>query len=234
MMQPAVGDQEHMTPRDLAVDDATYVDAGLADQKASELEHDVRLRERAPDRWHQRAQRRADRRQVERLVAGEIGNTKAAAEVQQAHGSRRVQRELTRKRGRLGLRFDQTLGAQVLRAAEDVKSPDLERRSGERSQHGGYALGIDAELLRPSSHFHAGRLEFEIRIDAERDARPRAGALCYRGQTLELELGFGIDDYSGSDGSLELEGLLAGTREADLLTRRGGAQCGVELARRCD
>ena len=45
MVQAAVGDQEHLAARDLAVDDAADVDAGLADQIAAELDHELRLRQ---------------------------------------------------------------------------------------------------------------------------------------------------------------------------------------------
>ena len=57
MMQAAVGDEENVAARDLAVEDAAYVHAGLADQVTAQLEHDLRLGQLAP-RCAARASRR--------------------------------------------------------------------------------------------------------------------------------------------------------------------------------
>src|SRR5262249_37828542 len=43
MMQAAVGHQETMTSRDLAVDDAADVDPRFADEESTELQHDLRF-----------------------------------------------------------------------------------------------------------------------------------------------------------------------------------------------
>ena len=45
VVQAAVGDEEHVAARNLAVDDAAHVDAGLADEIAAELDHDLRVRQ---------------------------------------------------------------------------------------------------------------------------------------------------------------------------------------------
>ena len=44
MMQAAIGDQEDLAARFLAVDHATDIDAGLADDVAAELDRDLGLR----------------------------------------------------------------------------------------------------------------------------------------------------------------------------------------------
>ena len=45
------------------------------------------------------------------------------------------------------------------------------RRSGEQRRH---LLGVDAELLRAAAHPHAGALDLEVGVDADRDARADA------------------------------------------------------------
>ena len=155
-------------------------------------------------------------------------------EVQQTHRRWRHTRELGRELRGFRLRFDQALGAQILRAAENVKPPELERRADERLQHGRNAFRIDAELLGAATHFHAGGLELEIGIDADRDLGALAGLACDRGQALELQLGLGVDDDASGDRLLELGGRLSGPGKADLLASDRRRECDAELAARCD
>ena len=72
MMQAAVGDEEHLAARNLAVDDAADVDAGLADQVAAELDDELRLRQRAACRVRPALAGCRRSGQVERLLAREV------------------------------------------------------------------------------------------------------------------------------------------------------------------
>ena len=72
-------------------------------------------------------------------------------------------------------------------------------------QHGGHALGVDAELLRAAAHLHAGRLELEIGIHADRDRAAACRVRCaIAARRSQLELGFDVDDDAGGHGALEL------------------------------
>ena len=85
VVQAAVGDQEHLAPRHLAVDDARHVDAGLADQVAAQFDDQLRL---AAVRCFAASttlrEVGGDRGEIERLLAGEVGNAEAAAQVERS------------------------------------------------------------------------------------------------------------------------------------------------------
>ena len=131
---------------------------------------------RRADVRQQRLQIRGDRREVERLLAGKVRNAEAAADVEQRARAPARARRADRELHRFLLRLDDRLGAQILRAAENVKAAKLERQPCDVGEHLRHALGIDAELLRAAAHLHARGLELEIRIHAHRDARTLAAA----------------------------------------------------------
>jgi hypothetical protein len=69
VMETAIGDEEHVAARDLAVDHAAHVDAGGADEIAPEL--DDSLAAAAPLAFgDELPEVGADRCQIERLLAG--------------------------------------------------------------------------------------------------------------------------------------------------------------------
>ena len=119
---------------------------------------------------------RADRGDVERLLAGKVRDAEAAADVEQAHRRGRVLGEPERQLDRLLLRFLDRVGAQVLGAAEDVKALEVEAELPDPREHRGHALGIDAELLGTAAHLHARALQLEVGVDPHRHARARAVA----------------------------------------------------------
>ena len=122
--------------------------------------------------------------------------------------------------------------AQVLRAAEDVKAPELERQPGEFREQRGHGLRIDAELLRPAGHLHSGRLELEVGIHADRDPAVACPLRTREfGEPPHLERRLHVDDDAGGDGLLELGDGLARSGEADLGARHGRAERDVELRR---
>ena len=63
----------------------------------------------------------------------------------------------------------------------------------------GNGFGVDAELFRPAAHAHAGALEFEVRIDAQRNARRPAGIGGDAGQRVEFGGRFDVDQHAGGD-----------------------------------
>src|SRR4030095_9654934 len=89
VVQSAVSDKENVPSRDLAVDDATDIDAGLADEVAAELDDKTGLRKRCPRAARHVAQVVADGSELERFLAREIGNAEAAADIEHTHRSGR-------------------------------------------------------------------------------------------------------------------------------------------------
>jgi hypothetical protein len=79
-----------------------------------------------------------------------------------------VRRQLHGQVERLVLRFADGFGAQVLRAAEDVEAFEVQLQPPDLAQRPRHVLGVDAELLGPPAHLHAGRLELEPGVDANR------------------------------------------------------------------
>ena len=127
VVHPAVDDEERGAARLLAVDDAGDVDAGLADEVAPELDDDARLRQQRPHRaGHEVLEVRADRGEVQRRVALVVRDAEAAADVEVAHGPRRVVGEPQRELDGPALRLAEDLGVEVLRAGEDVEAEPVD------------------------------------------------------------------------------------------------------------
>ena len=149
MVQTAVDDQEGLAARLLAIDDPGHVDAALADDVAAELDRRPARREAWGDRiGHQAREVVTDRGEIEWLVALEVRDAEAAADVQVADRCRGVLGELQGQRDRLALRLAEDLGIQVLRAGEDVESEQIQIGDGQGIEQGGHSFCVDAELLR--------------------------------------------------------------------------------------
>ena len=85
VVQTPVGNQESMATRDLAVDDSRDVDAGFAYEIASEFDYQFGLGQLARGALDDDREIGTDRREIERLFAGKVGNAKAAAQIEEAH-----------------------------------------------------------------------------------------------------------------------------------------------------
>ena len=181
MVQAAVGDQEHLAARDLAVDDAADVDAGFADQVAAELDD-----ERAPAAARVRArstsaaQVGADRRQIERAARpGKYGMPKPPPRFSTRTGAGaccgQPQRELDRT---FAAPRRSTRRCRFCEPANRWKPSNARPARRSRASSAGTCFGVDAELLRPAAHLHARALELEIGVDAHRDARRQCRARC--------------------------------------------------------
>src|SRR5690606_16936446 len=168
---------------------SAHIDARLTDEEPTELDDELRLGQLFTELRDYRGQGLSDRPEIESLFAGKIRDAEAAAHVQQTHGGRREPSELEGQRGSLALSVYQCLGAQVLRAAENVEAAKLHRRFADPAEHVRHDLGIDAELLRAAAHFHSGRLELEVRVHAHGHARTCSGRLRDSAEYVELALG---------------------------------------------
>src|SRR6516162_9388064 len=90
MVESAVGDEKDVAARDLAVHDPCHVDARLANQVTTELDDQRARGELGSCSPRQALEVRADGAEIKPLLACEVWNAEAAAEVQESHGRRRV------------------------------------------------------------------------------------------------------------------------------------------------
>ncbi len=98
VVEPAIDDEEGLAAALLPVDHPREIHACFADQPAPQLDREVRIGELPSS---SRRQRRADRLDVERHVAGEIGNAEPAAQIDQRRRAARFLGEPRRQRQRL-------------------------------------------------------------------------------------------------------------------------------------
>ena len=140
-----------------------------------------------------------DRSEVERLVALEVRDPEAAAEIEIAQRRRCVLGEPQRQLDRLALRLAQQLRVEILRSREDVKAQEFDVDRGELGEQRGDLLGVDAELLRSAAHSHARALEREVRVDPYRHPRADAEAVPDGGDAPSLGLGLHLDRDAGRD-----------------------------------
>src|SRR5690606_25210639 len=128
------------------------------------------------------------------------------------------------------LGFDDGLGAQILRAGKDVKAFEGEAECADFVEQFRHALGIHAEGFGPSTHAHAGAFQFEVRIDAYRNAGGRAGAFGNVGQFKRFAAGFDVEQYAGGDGLFEFGAGFSGAGEADFVCGKTGFERQSEFA----
>src|SRR5262245_2977265 len=230
MMQATVGHQKDVATRDLAVDDAADIDAGFADEVTPQLEHDLRLWQAVGNARKPARQAGSDRGDVERLLAGEVRNAKPSADIEQAHGRGSIDAESYRQLERLFLRFLDRAGAQVLRAAEDVKTLKVELQLSDPREHFGHALGVHPELLGTAAHLHARAFELEIRVDPYRNARALAGGFGEPGEAFHFAFRFEINHDAGGYRLRKLCIGLAGTCKTDFGRAHARGERDVELA----
>ena len=93
----------------------------------------------------------------------------------------------------------------------------------------GDLFGVDAELLGAPTHLHAGRLELEVRVDANRHPRCSNKTLPDRGQQAELTKRLDVDQDACGHGLRQLGFRLSGTGEADFARVHAGVECHPQL-----
>src|SRR5690242_19327508 len=114
MMQPAVSDEKHLTPRNLFVDHFAYVETRLADEISAELEAKLCVRKRIREVGDDLGEVSRDGTQVQTSFARKVRDSEAPTEVQQADRCRRFTSQFDGECRRLSLRVDQCVGTQVL------------------------------------------------------------------------------------------------------------------------
>ena len=235
MVHATVDDGVRLAARLLHVDHAGDVDAGLADEVATELERHLGLRQpRRDPLLEERAEPIPDPRDVEPLVLLEVGDPEAAAEVEVARLVVEVVGELEDEvdGARLGLHED--VGPQVLRAGEDVEAEHVDVGRRDLPEQRRDQLGVHAELLRSAAHPHARALDRERRVDPDGSPREEAELLAGADQPVELGARLDLDQGAGGHRAAQLGVGLAGTGEADPGRVVPGVEGDGELAGRGD
>src|SRR3546814_8586520 len=171
MMQSAVRHEEHLTMAELAIDDSCHVDPGLANEIAAEFDAKCRIPKHIGKILEALSQALADEGDVDRLVAREVGNAEASAQIAVRKRRAAFLGETACEFERLCLGFGNRLCIERLAAGEDVKTAPLCSARHDRANQRRHTLGIDAEGLGAATHFHAGALEIEIRVHADGETR---------------------------------------------------------------
>jgi hypothetical protein len=102
------------------------------------------------------------------------------------------------------------LGLQVLRAAVDVKALEGEAAAADLLEQRRHGFRVHAELLGTAAHLHAGRLQLEVRVDANCDARADAGRVRQAREDVDLARRFDVDENAGRERLRELAFALRG------------------------
>jgi hypothetical protein len=119
VVEPAVGDEERVSARQLPLDDATHVNPAFADDEAAEFDDDLRIRQGSSRLFRHVLQVSCDGLEIERRSPWKIGNAEAATDVDDPHRRRADGKVSARS---IVCRWPRkSHRAKVLRTAEDVK-----------------------------------------------------------------------------------------------------------------
>ncbi len=114
MMKTTIGDEENLPARQLAIKHAAHVEACFADEVAAQFDAQFGMRETGLGFVGNERQIGTDRGEVDPLVAREVRNSQAAAEVQRADGVAGMLGELAGQVEAFALGFNDGFGLQVL------------------------------------------------------------------------------------------------------------------------
>jgi len=90
----------------LAVNNTGQINPRFANQIAAKFDAELRVGNRIGQRRKRPLQRAANRAQIKSLVAGEIGDAKAATQINMCRSRARLVRNIRRQCQRCGLHFD--------------------------------------------------------------------------------------------------------------------------------
>ena len=137
------------------------------------------------------------------------------------------------ERDRGGLRVDQRLRIERLRAGEDVEAAPVGAGVEDSPDQRRHARGIDAERLGAAAHAHAGALDLEIGIDPHREPRPPVAApIASARSTSPSDSQLSVTPASIAASKLAVA--LAGPGEADRRRVDAGLERDAKLAGRSD
>jgi hypothetical protein len=151
-----------------------------------------------------------------------VRDSEPTADVEVPHWFRRVLGQPQREVDGLLLGLAQDVGPQVLRTREDVEAEKVQAAVGELLQELRDALSVDAELLRPASHPHAGTLDREVGVHPHRDAGTDTQPLTGLDHASRLGLRLQLHGDAGGDRLAQFRLGLPRTGEADLPRRHRG------------
>src|SRR5687768_3697715 len=156
MMQSSIRDQKYLPSGFLAFEYPANVDARLRHEVPAELDDYARLRQCLSHFRHEAPQILANRRYIQCFVPGKIRRAETAAYVQHADWNGSMFRECNAQLECLFMGFLNSRNFQILGAAENMKSFEIECQFSQSDQHGRNAFGIHSKLLGTTAHFHAG------------------------------------------------------------------------------
>jgi hypothetical protein len=165
VVQPAVGHQEHLAARDLAVDDAGDIHARLADQVAAQFDHDAGLRQVVRRTGAQRARLAPMGARSSRCSPGKYGMPKPPPRLRKRTGAAPSPPAAAPARSSCSAprRWPRRAGSASRQTGGSPRTAALGR---DAAKHLGHLLDVDAELLGPAAHLHARALELEVGVDA--------------------------------------------------------------------
>ncbi len=231
VVHPAVHDHVGRPAGLLPVDDPGDVHAGLADQIAAEFDDDAGLRQQRGDPLAQEPRQIvADRRQVEGLVPARVRDAEPAAEIEVPDGRRHVGQPEDQVHG-APLRLADVVGAQVLRAREDVEALEVDVVA-QPGEHAGHPFRVDPELLRPAAQAHPGAAHREVGIDPDRDPGRNTEGGADRAHPGQFRLRFQFHRHTGRDRLGQFPDGLAGPGETDAVGGHRRVEGVPQLSRR--
>ena len=165
VVKPAVGDEERLAAAVLAVGHAGQIDARLAHQPAAKFECEAARAQRSRAFAKHVAQRLAQRINIERRLAREIGNSKATTEVYLGRFMSGLIGNLPGKRHARALRLDDRRPVEALRTGVEVQPAPVGPGLDQSPHHVGGAVVVDPERRGGAPHLHPRALQLERRID---------------------------------------------------------------------
>ena len=137
------------------IDHAGEINARFPYQPAPQFQRESAAGQDRRPRLQSPAERYADRANVERGVAGEIGKPKTAAQIDERRRRADLLRQSRRQSDGGGLRIDDRLCVQILAARENMPAAPIRARVNDPARQRRRAVGVDAEGLGPAAHAHA-------------------------------------------------------------------------------
>ena len=160
--------------------------------------------------------RRAYRRQIQRLFAGVVRNTKTTTEVQHAHWCGRMRRERHRTGIAVLQQSHHSSGVQHLRTGVEMKTRKIDGQRRQQCQHLRRHFGVDAEGPWPTTHALACTTQLDIRIDAQRHTRTHGSGLARGGNGSQFAHAFALKQSIGGYTGTNLFQRFPGTGKANI------------------
>ena len=196
MVQSAIHNDKSLAPALLHLHHTGQVNTGLSNEKSAEFQRKPAFGQNGRSRGKQVRQSIADHRQIEGLIARKIGDAKAPAQIDERRRRTSFIGQAGNEVDGRGLRRKDRPGVQRLRSGKDMPSAPVCPRRNDTPRQRARTICVHAKWPRTAAHPHAGALEFEIRIDPRRKARPNVATGGNAQRAFRLAFRFQIDGHS--------------------------------------